>query len=82
MVEEKDAEIRRLKVEVEFYKEKAEKLQEELNNLKVLQLASKVYANNQSVNFPPYRSVPVPEPVEEPFSSFGTSDPPFFGRKS
>lgn len=60
LIEEKDAEIRRLKVEVEFYKEKAEKLQEELNNLKVLQLASKVYANNPA-NFPPYRAVPVPQ---------------------
>lgn len=66
---------------MEFYKEKAEKLQEELNNLKVLQLASKVYANNPAANFPPYRAVPVPVPQEEPFS-FGTSDPPFFGRKS
>jgi hypothetical protein len=73
-LEEKDAEIKRLRVELDFYKAQCEKLQDALNNMNVLQLAQQTLTTAL-----PFRNYPQsPLSPEDPL----LSNEPFFGNRS
>lgn len=71
-MDEKDHEIKSLKIQLELYKDRCQKLEEFIANLTAPQ------ANR---HFPPYMPYPPYPPFPQPYSE-PTAEPPYFGKKS